>query len=90
MLLGKDHAGAGGLLLLQHDDFRTKKMLFLHRTDPRMSVHNKNRSKVYVFARPPDTTHYSTQKKSHVEIDPKFYVFFFVGCPLVLSLNRIS
>ena len=52
MLVGKDHAGCGGLVILQKYDFCTKKTQTLHRTDSYVSVRNKNRSRHDVFSPP--------------------------------------
>ena len=52
MLVGKDHAGCGGLIILQKYDFCTKKTQTLHRTDSYVSVRNKNRSRHDVFSPP--------------------------------------
>ena len=52
MLVGKDHAGCGGLVILQKNDFCTKKTQTLHRTDSYVSVRNKNRSRHDVFSPP--------------------------------------
>ena len=83
MLLGKDHAGAARWLLLQNYDFCTEKILFLHKTDPHMSVRNINRSKLYVISRPTRSHPPFLSKNNNVEIDPNFG-----GGPLILSLSR--
>ena len=62
MLEGKDHVGGerscwwGRIMLVLQDDeersnvvFAPKKILF-HKTDPRVSVRNINRSKLYVVS----------------------------------------
>ena len=86
--MGKDHAGGEGsccwerIMLVLEDDYFCKIMIsvqkkrFLHRKDPVCPFAAKIAANYMSSRARPDPAHLFTRKKSHVEIDPKFYVFF--------------